>query len=70
MDKVCMSPVTISELGTSDHNMVLLKPRSSVPCSTGSVMRVTMLVMCENEKILFERAVSADSWEPLYWLVL
>ena len=50
IDKVYMSTVTISELGTSDHSMVLLKPSSSLPCSTGSVMRVTIPAMGENEK--------------------
>ena len=35
MDNVYMSPVTLSELGTSDHNMVLLKPGSRLPRSTG-----------------------------------
>ena len=34
MDNVYMSPVTLSELGTSDHNMVLLKPGSRLPRST------------------------------------
>ena len=42
VDNVYMSPVTLSELGTSDHNMVLLKPDSRFPRSTGSVMRVTI----------------------------
>ena len=42
VDNVYMSPVTLSELGTSYHNMVLLKPGSSLPRSTGSVMRVTI----------------------------
>ena len=45
MDTLYMSPVTISELGTSDHNMVLLKPSSSLPCSTGSSIRVTIRAM-------------------------
>ena len=44
MENVYMSPVTLSELGTSDHNVVLLKPGSSLPRSTGSVMRVTIVV--------------------------
>ena len=52
MDNVYMSPVTLSELGTSDHNMVLLKPGSRLPRSTGSVMRVTIRAMGENEKAL------------------
>ena len=63
-----MSPVTISVLGTSDHSMVLLKPSSSLPCSTGSVMRVTIRAMGENEKALFDRALSAVSWEPMFRL--
>ena len=66
MDNVYMSPVTLSELGTSDHNMVLLKPGSRLPRSTGSVMRVTIRAMGENEKALFDRALSAVSWEPLF----
>ena len=68
MDNVYMSPVTLSELGTSDHNMVLLKPGSSLTCSTGSVMRVTIRAMGENEKALFDRALPAVSWEPLFRL--
>ena len=35
MDNVYMSPVTLSELGTSDHNMVLLKPGSRLHRRTG-----------------------------------
>ena len=62
MDNVFMSPVTLSELGTSDHNMVLLKPGISLPGSTGSVMRVTIRAMGENEKAWFDRALSAVSW--------
>ena len=48
--------------------MVLLKPSSSLPCSTGSVMRVTIWAMGENEKALFDRALSAVSWEPMFRL--
>ena len=33
MDKLYMSPITLSELGKSDHNMVLLKPGGSLPCT-------------------------------------
>ena len=68
MDKLYMSPITLSELGKSDHNMVLLKPGGSLPCSTGSVMRVTTRALGENEKALFDRALSAVSWEPLFRL--
>ena len=68
MDNVYMSPVTLSELGTFDHNMVLLKPGSRLPRSTGSVMRVTIRAMGENEKALFDSALSAVSWEPVFRL--
>ena len=68
MDNVYMSPVILSERGTSDYNMVLLKPGSSLPCSTVSVMRVTIRAMGENEKAFFDRALSAVSWETLFRL--
>ena len=68
MDKLYMSPITLSELGKSDHTMVLLKPGGSLPCTTGSVMRVTTRAMGENEKAMFDRALSAVSWEPLFRL--
>ena len=68
MDNVYIFPVKLSELGTSDHNMVLLKPGISLPGSTGSVMRVTIRAMGVNEKALFDRALSAVSWEPLFRL--
>ena len=68
MYKLYMSPITLSELGKSDHNMVLLKPGGSLPCTTGSVMRVTTQAMDENEKALFDRALSAVSWKPLFRL--
>ena len=68
MDNVYMSPVTLSEFGTSDHNMVLLKQGCRLPRSTGSVMRVTIRAVGENEKALFDRALSAVSLEPLFRL--
>ena len=39
-----------------------------IPISTGSVTRVTPRAMGENEKALFDRALSAVSWEPLFRL--
>ena len=54
MDKLYnMSPVTISERVTSDHNMVVLKPSINLPCSNGSVMRVSIRAMGVNEKAFF-----------------
>ena len=68
MDKVYMSPVTTSELGTSDHNMVLLKPGGNLSCSNGSVICVTIRAIGDNGKLLFYRALSTVSWEPLFRL--
>ena len=66
MDTVYMSPITISELGTSDHNMILLKSSGNLPRSNGSVMRVTIRAMGDNEKALFYRALFAVCWVPLF----
>ena len=65
---VYMHPVTIAELGTSDHNMVLLKPIEKVPGSTGSVTRVLIRCTGEKEKATFSRALSLINWEPLFRL--
>ena len=66
-----MHPVTISELGTSDHNMVLLKPilTKCQVVGTGSVTRV--LIRCttgDKGKATFSRALSLINWEPLFRL--
>ena len=68
MNKVYMSPVTISEIETSDHNMVLLKPSGHLPYGNGSGMRTTIWAMGDNDNALFYRALSAVSWEPLFRL--
>ena len=39
MEEVYTPPVTISELGSSDHNMVLLKPKAKSSVDTGCVTR-------------------------------
>ena len=40
MKDVYVSPITISELGKSDHNMVLWKPNRNCPSDRGTVTRV------------------------------
>ena len=65
---VYMHPVTIAELGTSEHNMVLLKSIDKVPGSTGTVTRVLIQCTDEKEKATFSRALSLINWEPLFRL--
>ena len=45
MEEVYTPPVTISELGSSDHNMVLLKPKAKNSVDTGCVTRLTVRCM-------------------------
>ena len=42
MNKVYLPPVTISEVGASDHNMVLSKPNHTFPRCEGSLKGVTV----------------------------
>ena len=42
MEKVNTPPVTISEQGSSDHNMVLLKPKEKNLVDTGCVTRLNV----------------------------
>ena len=62
---VYSKPVTVTELGTSYHNMVLLKPSSKRTLDTGNLTRMSMGA---KEKATFELALSFIKWEPLYRL--
>ena len=42
MNMVYSMPVTMAELGTSDHNMVLLKPSSERTLDTGNMTRMSV----------------------------
>ena len=42
MEEVYTPPVIISELGSSDHNMVLLKTKGKNSVDTGCVTRLTL----------------------------
>ena len=44
MNMVYSKPVTVAELGTSDHNMVLLKPSSKRTLDTGNLTRMSVWV--------------------------
>ena len=59
-------PVTISELGSSDHNMALLKPKAKNSVDTGCVTRLTVRSMGSKEKATFNMDLSAIKWEPLF----
>ena len=45
------SPIILSELGSSDHNIVLLKPCYSNALNTGSRLRVTTRNMSSEKKL-------------------
>ena len=61
-------PVTISELGSSDHSMILLKLKAKNSVDTGCVTRLTVRCMGPKEKATFNMALSAIKWEPLFRL--
>ena len=60
--------VSISELGKSDHNMILLQPMVQKRHDTGRVTRVTIKSMGANEKAHFSKALTSVRWEPLFLL--
>ena len=66
MEELYSTPVSISELGRSDHNMILFKPKVKSQCDKGHVTRVTIKCMGVNEKENFASALSKIRWEPLY----
>ena len=68
MNMVYPKPVTVAELGTSDHNMVLLKPSSKMTLDTGNMTRMHVKSMGTKENATFELALSFIKWEPLYRL--
>ena len=68
MNMVYSKPVTVAELGTSDHNMVLLNPSSKMTLDTGNMTRISVKSMGAKEKATFELALSLIKWEPLYRL--
>ena len=68
MAELFNQPVSISELGKSDHNMILLQPKVQKRHDTGRVTRVTIKSMGVNEKANFSKALSSVRWEPLFLL--
>ena len=75
LDKICTNmnglystPVSISELGSSDHCMVLWKPDRGSPDIRGNVTRVAVKCMGPSEKAAFAMGVASIRWEPLFRL--
>ena len=68
MNMVYSKPVTVAELRTSDHNMVLLKPSSKMTLDAGNMTRMSVKGMVAKERAAFELALSLIKWEPLYRL--
>ena len=62
------TPVSISELGSSDHCMVLWKPGRGSPYIRGIVTRVAVKCMGPSEKAAFAMGVASIRWEPLFRL--
>ena len=68
VEEVNTPPVIIFELGSSDHNIVLLKPKAKKSVDTGCVTRLTVRCMGPNEIATFNIALSAIKWEFLFRL--
>ena len=67
MNDFYSTPVSISELGTSDHDMVLWKPGRRSTDIHGNVTRATVC-MGPAEKASFAMGVASIRWEPLFRL--
>lgn len=61
-------PTILSELGTSDHNMVLVLPTDHSSLETGSIQRTEIRQTGPREKIHFANELVNVRWEPLYRL--
>ena len=68
MNMVYSMPVTVAELGTSDQNMVLLKPSSKMTLDTGNMTHMSVKSMGVKEKATIDLALSLIKCEPLYRL--
>ena len=68
MNGLYSTPVSITELGMSDHCMVLWKPDRGSPDIRGNVTRVTVKCMGPSEKAAFAMGVASIRWEPLFRL--
>ena len=65
MSPVYDTPITLSELGSSDHNMVLLRPTHGHSLVKGSTVRVTIRCMSSENRANFSAMLSAFRWETV-----
>ena len=68
MNDFYSTPVSFSELGTSDHYMVVWKAGGRSPDIRGNVTRATVKCMGPSEKASFAMGVASIRWEPLFRL--
>ena len=54
----------VISLGSSDHNMVLLKPKAKSSVDTGSVTRIAVRCMGPKEKATFNMTLAAINGNP------
>ena len=66
MSLVYAKPIILSELGTSDHNMVFIKPNNESIIDTGSIVRVTVRCMNSDNKAKFAEMLQAVKWETMF----
>ena len=66
MSPVYDTPITLSELGSSDHNMVLLRPTHGHSLVKGSTVRVTIRCMSSDNRAKFSAMLSAVRWETMF----
>ena len=70
MSPVYDTPITISELGSSDHNMVLLRPTRGHRLVKGSTVRVTIRCMSSDNRAKLSAMLSAVRWETMLYCIL
>ena len=66
MSPVYDTPITLSELGSSDHNMVLLRPTHGHSLGKGSTVRFTIRCMSSENRAKFSAMLSAVRWETMF----
>ena len=66
MSPVYDTPITLSELGSSDHNMVLLRSTHGHSLVKGSTVRVTIRCMSSDNRAKFSAMLSAVRWETMF----
>ena len=66
MSPVYAHPAVLSELGSSDHGMVLLVPSSYPTLDTGMIQNRVIRRMGANERMTFASALCLVRWEYMY----